>query len=157
MSDLALIDLKSLAIGLGLAVMIDTTATTPTTLARCFPTSCSSSTSSTPLPGSSPPLSASSSSSSSSPNTIQVCKPQACHRYVFRSMLQYYSPNESLAHTKGGLVSRVCARKNPEFTPKYIIVAPPWRIFKKNLKNAPQGARGGTPIFFLAIFHLVLP
>jgi hypothetical protein len=27
-----------------------------------------------------------------------------------------------LAHAKGGPRSHVCARKNPEFTPKYIIV-----------------------------------
>ena len=41
-----------------------------------------------------------------------------------------------LAHAKGGPSSRVCARKNPEFTPKYIIV---------------------DPYIFFDIFHLVLP
>jgi hypothetical protein len=42
-------------------------------------------------------------------------------KQVYNVFILTLALNTILAHAKGGPRSRVCARKNPEFTPKYII------------------------------------
>jgi hypothetical protein len=41
-------------------------------------------------------------------------------------LIRFLVSKEILAHAKGGPHSRVCARKNHVFTPKYIIVGVEW-------------------------------